>query len=171
LNTVVCDTVNSFNWSNMLSGFLQSVYNDFIASIPVYLQLTERGHFHSTPLNSYTFSATMSPLLGTFLELLLQDSFQCNRQIFFGCLQYPKIFRSLRQTLFLETEVIQTQVRGTGWVFHIKNRFLGQKLLDRVCLMIWNISIVENPIVGSKFRPFSTQFHVSTSIFLHNKLG
>jgi len=42
----------------------------------------------------------MLPLMETFLELLLWNSFQYRRHIF--CLQYPEIFAPLRQTLFLE---------------------------------------------------------------------
>jgi hypothetical protein len=49
----------------------------------------------------------------------------------FECFQYSQIFFPLRQTLFLETEVIQSQFRGKEWVLHFSNRFLGQKLLDR----------------------------------------
>jgi hypothetical protein len=74
---------------------------------------------------------------------------------FFGCIQYPEIFVSLRQTLFLDTEIVRTQIRGVGWIFHSSNRFLGQKLLDRECLVSWSIVMVENPIIGPKFRPFS----------------
>jgi hypothetical protein len=33
---------------------------------------------------------------------------------------------------------------------------LGRKLLDRGRLVTWSIVMVENPIIGSKFRPFST---------------
>jgi hypothetical protein len=61
----------------------------------------------------------------------------------------------LRQTFF-ETEVIRSQIVGTGWVFYFSNRFLGQKLLDREYLVSWKIVMVENPIAGLKFRPFST---------------
>jgi hypothetical protein len=42
----------------------------------------------------------------------------------------------------------------SGWVSHFRNRFLGQKLLDKERLVIWSIGMVENPIVGPKFRPF-----------------
>jgi len=40
-----------------------------------------------------------------------------------GCLKYHEIFIPVRQTLFLETEVIWSQIRGRGWVL--------QKLLAR----------------------------------------
>jgi len=32
---------------------------------------------------------------------------------------------------------------------------LGQQLLDRQLIVRWSIVMVENPIVGPKFRPFS----------------
>jgi len=38
-------------------------------------------------------------------------------------------------------------------MFHFSNRFLGLKLLDKERLVSWRIVIVENPIVGSIFRP------------------
>jgi hypothetical protein len=41
-------------------------------------------------------------------------------------------------------------------VFHLSNRFLGQKLLDRKRLVSWSIVTVRNPIAGSKVRPFCT---------------
>jgi len=75
---------------------------------------------------------------------------------FLECLHHPKIFIPLRQTLFSETEVIWSHIRGIGWVFLFSNRFLVQKLLDRVYLVSWSIIMVENPIGGTKFRPFPT---------------
>jgi hypothetical protein len=75
--------------------------DDFIASIPVYLQLTERVTFEVLPFSSYALSPMMLPLLETFLELLLWNSFQMPSSHIFGCLQYPEIFVPLRQTLFL----------------------------------------------------------------------
>jgi hypothetical protein len=41
------------------------------------------------------------------------------------------------------------------WVFYFSNRFWGQKRLDRERLVSWSIVMVENPIVGPKFRHFS----------------
>jgi len=50
--------------------------NDFIRSIPVYLQVSETWLiFDILPLSSYALNPTMLPLLQTFLELLLY-SFQ-----------------------------------------------------------------------------------------------
>jgi hypothetical protein len=44
----------------------------FIASfVPVYSQLTERGHLRSTPLEQLCTYPMMLSLLETFLELLL----------------------------------------------------------------------------------------------------
>jgi hypothetical protein len=50
----------------------------------------------------------------------------------------------------------QPEVKGTGWVFHFSNRFLGQKLLDRESLESWNSVMMENPITVPKFSPSST---------------
>jgi len=38
--------------------------------------------------------------------------------------------------------------------FSMSNRFYGQKLLDREGLVSWSTVMVENPIVGPKFRTF-----------------
>jgi hypothetical protein len=46
-------------------------------------------------------------------------------------------------------------MREIGWVFHFSNGFLGQKLLDRERLVSWSIVVVENRIIGPKFRPLS----------------
>jgi hypothetical protein len=54
------------------------------------------------PFSSYALSPTMLPLLETFLELLLWNSFHCRHHIP-GSFQCPKIFIRLRQSLFLET--------------------------------------------------------------------
>jgi hypothetical protein len=53
-----------------------------IESILAYLQLVERDHLRSTPLSSYALSPTMLPMLETFLELLLWNSFQWCCHIF-----------------------------------------------------------------------------------------
>jgi hypothetical protein len=37
---------------------------------------------------------------------------------------------------------------GRGWVFHLNNQFLGNKLPDRVSLTSCSIVTVEIPIVG-----------------------
>jgi hypothetical protein len=44
---------------------------------------------------------------------------------------------------------------------------LGQKLLDRERLVSWSIVMVENPIVGSKFRPFSTHSLTKAIQYFH----
>jgi len=67
---------------------------------------------------------------------------------FFRRVQYPKIFVPLRQTLFLETGVIRSQIEGVGWVFHFSNRFLGHKLHDRERLVNWSIVMAEKPLFG-----------------------
>jgi hypothetical protein len=62
--------------------WLWSSRNDFIAPIPVHLQLIDRGHLRSTPLSSYALSPRILLLLETFLEFLLWNDFQCRRHIF-----------------------------------------------------------------------------------------
>jgi hypothetical protein len=44
-------------------------------------------------------------------------------------------------------------------------------MLHREQLVIWSNVMVENPIVGPKFRTHSMQFHITASMFPHNKLG
>jgi hypothetical protein len=53
---------------------------------------------------------------------------------------------------------------GTEWIFHFSIRFLGPKLLDRERHVSWSI-VMENPVVGQNFRPFSTHITVSVSKF------
>jgi hypothetical protein len=96
----------------------------------------------------------MLPLLQTFLELLLWNSFQCHGQFFFF-FGMSEMFAPLRRTLFLETAGSHFGELD-GWVFDSSNRILGQKLLDRERLVSWSAVMVKNPIVGAKFRPFST---------------
>jgi len=55
--------------------------------------------FDVLPFSSYALNPTMLPLLETFQYLLIWNSFSFS----FGCLQYPEIFVTLKQTLFLET--------------------------------------------------------------------
>jgi hypothetical protein len=72
-------------------------------------------------------------------------------------LKLPEIFYCLRQTLFLKTANSHSEPnQGKGWVFPFSNRFLFQKLLDREHPVSWSIVMVENPIAGAKFTPFST---------------
>jgi hypothetical protein len=61
--------------------WLWSSRNDFIASVSVYLQLTERVIFEVLSLSSCAYSPTMLPLLETFFELLLWNSFQFRRHM------------------------------------------------------------------------------------------
>jgi hypothetical protein len=69
---------------------------------------------------------------------------------FCECLQYPEIV-PLRETLFWkQPQVIHSQVKGSEWVFHSNNRFLGQELLDRERLVRCSIVMVENPVDGPK---------------------
>jgi hypothetical protein len=82
----------------------------------------------------------------------------CCHHIFFGCLQYPEIFVPLTQALFLETARSHSEPNQG-------NRFLDQKLLDREHLVGCSIVMMDNPIVGPKFSPFTASlncFNIST---------
>jgi hypothetical protein len=51
-------------------------------------------------------------------------------------------------------------------MFHFSNWFLGHKLLHREHVVNWNTVMVETPIIGAKFRTFSSaQLHVSLQYF------
>jgi hypothetical protein len=70
------------------------------------------------------------------------------------------------QNLFLETaKVIRIQTRGMGWVFLSSNRFLDQKLLDREHIVSWSTVMLENHIVGTKFRLIPNRVTVPLSKF------
>jgi hypothetical protein len=64
---------------------LWSCRNGFIASlIPVHLQLTERGHLQSTPLEQLCTYPDDAATVGNISGTLLWNSFQCCRHIFFS---------------------------------------------------------------------------------------
>jgi len=69
--------------------------------------------FEVLPLSSYALSPVMLPLLQTFLELPLWNSFQCCHQIFFNVLS---ILKSLpfygRHYFWKQPEFIWSQIRG-----------------------------------------------------------
>jgi hypothetical protein len=134
----------------------------------LYLSLLRGDIFKVLPFRSYTLSPTMLPLLETFLELLLWNSFQC-RQIF-SVFSVSSNLRSLKVEFISQSHSEHNQ--GNGWVFHFHNRFLGQKLLEIECLVSFNLFKVENPYVGPKSRPFSThRFTKPHQHFPYNTLG
>jgi hypothetical protein len=95
-------------------------------------------------------------LPATVLEYLSVPS-----SCFVGCLQHPEIFVLSGQTLFWnKPEVIQSKIRGKGWVFNFSNRFLGQKILEGERLVSWIIVMVEDPNTEPKFRPSSAHSFV-----------
>jgi hypothetical protein len=103
----------------------------------------EGSHFKYSPWTAMHLAQRCClPLLETFLELLLWNSFQCHRHTLFGCLQCPDLFVPLKQTSFLEGERSHSE----------PNR--GDRV-GRERLVSWSFVLAENPIVGSKFRPFS----------------
>jgi hypothetical protein len=108
-----------------------------------------------SPLSSCALCPTMLLLLKTFLELLLSNSLQCCYHISLDVFSILKS-ASLGGRLYFwkQPEVIWSQIRGKGRVFHFSNRFLGQKLLDREYFVSCSIVMVENPIIRPKFRPF-----------------
>jgi hypothetical protein len=108
----------------------------------------------------------MLPLLETFLELLLSNSFQCRHIIFFLFLK-SSIFLSSPLLFWKQAEVIWSQIRGTWWVSEFRNRFLDLKLLDTGRLVSWSIVMVVNPITGPNFRPFSTHSFTSPLQYFH----
>jgi hypothetical protein len=115
----------------------------------------------------------MLPLLKTFLELLLWNRFQYHRHIlFFGCLQYSEMFIPLTQTLFSETDVIHSQIRGIESVFHFSYRFLGQQTASqRAPCKLEHCHGGESSRWAKVQAFFSAQLHVIASAYLHNKIG
>jgi hypothetical protein len=89
----------------------------------------------------------MLSLLETFLEFLLWNSFQCRH--FFGCLQHPEIFVTLRQNVFSQTARNHSEPNEGNRV----GAFWAKNYMTE-CPVSWSIVMVENPIVGPKFRPF-----------------
>jgi hypothetical protein len=75
--------------------------------------------FEVLSFSSHALSPLILPLLGTFWNSCC--GIALNAVTFFGCLQYPKVFISLKQTLFLETARSHFGARGIGWVFHFSN--------------------------------------------------
>jgi hypothetical protein len=73
-----------------------------------------------------------------------------------------------------QPEVILSQIRGTGWVFHFSKEFLSRNLFDSTLwagtLSQWN---GETNRWAKVLAFFYSQLHVTTSVFLHNthKLG
>jgi len=74
----------SLHFYKLLPRGYMKFQNDFIASIAyLYTCSLLRGfNFKVLPLSSYALSPMMLPLLETFLELLLWNSFQCHCHIF-----------------------------------------------------------------------------------------
>jgi len=106
-------------------------------------------------LSSYALIPKMLPMLEKFFELQLWNSFQCCRHMCWMSSLFWNL-RSFKADFIFGNR--QKSFGVTSWwqcEFHFSNRFLGQKLLDRECLVSWSIVMVENPIVGPKFRPFS----------------
>jgi hypothetical protein len=94
-------------FNNIHEIWLWSSRNYFIASMTLYLELTERGCLWSTPLEQLCTEpsdvATVGNIFGTLVKWL---SVPLSPFFFPVCLQYPELFILLRQTLFLETEVM-----------------------------------------------------------------
>jgi hypothetical protein len=78
--------------------------DDFIASlIPVYSQLTERGHLQSNSLQQLCTWLNDDANAGNISGTPVVEQLPVPSSHLFGCIQYREIFIPLRQILFLET--------------------------------------------------------------------
>jgi hypothetical protein len=132
--------------------WLWSSRNDFIATIPVYLQLTEYGHLQSTateqPCTKPNDTATIGNIYGTpDVEI-----FQWRRHIFSMTSVSWNLQRFQGRFYIGNSQKSFGANSGEqgGRSFSLID-FGGQKLLDGECLVSWSIVMVENPIVGPKF--------------------
>jgi hypothetical protein len=86
---------------------LQGVAMKFMIFFQVYphaFSLLRVVTFEVLPWSSYAFGPIILPPLETFLQVLLWNTFQCQRHFFpLGCFQYHEMFVSFRHTLILET--------------------------------------------------------------------
>jgi hypothetical protein len=66
-----------------------------LLQVYLYTHSLLRGvNFEVLPLGSHALSPTMLSLLGTFVELLIWNSFQCRRHIFWGGGDFFNILKS-----------------------------------------------------------------------------
>jgi hypothetical protein len=82
--------------------WLWSSRNNFISSIPVYLQLTERYHSKYSPWAAMHLAQWCCCFWKHYWNSCCRIAFSIVIT-FLLCFQYPKIFIALRQTSFLET--------------------------------------------------------------------
>jgi hypothetical protein len=116
-------------------------------------------------LNSNELSSTMLPLLETFWELLLWNSFQCNCQNIFYCQSVSWNCRTLRADL----------------IFGDNYKSFGAKLWEQGgCsipvldfwdikrLVSWSTVMLGNPNVGPNFRTFISlhYFHIISLVWI-----
>jgi len=131
-----------------------------VATIPAYLEFTEKIHLQSTPLEHSCTQPNVAATVGNIFGNLLWNIFQCHRHWFFFFLGGFNIRKcsslSGRPHFWKQPEIISSQIRGAGWVFYFSNRFMGQKFFDRKRLVGWSIAVVDNSKADPKFRPFST---------------
>jgi hypothetical protein len=123
--------------------------------------------FSVLSLSTYALRPTMLPLLETFLELLLWNSFQFRRHISYMS-SASQNFRPFKvDFVWKQPEVIRRQVRVIGWVFIsvidflVRNR-LTESSLGAGALSWWRIqSLCQSS--GNFLRTASRNcFHIST---------
>jgi hypothetical protein len=125
--------------------------------------------FKVLPLNIYALSPIILPLFEKLLAPPLWHSFQ----LFFFFFFFLHVNRNLcpfKVDFVMETKAIWSQISGIGWVFHLSNIFLGQKLFDKAPCELEHHGGKSNCL--AKVKAFlNAQLHITASIFQSNKLG
>jgi hypothetical protein len=92
---------------------------DDIASLLIYVKLTERSNLQISPPEQVCTKPSDAATAGNIFGTPVVKQLSVISHFYFGRLYF-----------WIEPEVIQSQVRGIGWVLHFSNQFFGQKLLD-----------------------------------------
>jgi len=147
----------------MCEIWLWSSRNDFIASTPVYVQLTENSHLHRTWAAMH-FAQQCCHRWKHFWHCCCVEYLSVPLHFFIVLSILKSLSLSGRLYFWKEPEVIWSQIRGIGWVFHFSNKFLGQKLLEQCHGGEFNC--------WTKVQAFLyAQLHITTSLVPYNKLG
>jgi len=121
--------------------------------------------FEVLPLSSYVLSPTLL-LLETFLGILLWNCFQCHCHVF---LDVFNVLKSKADFIYGNSQKsfrAKSSGEQGGCSIPVIN-FWTRNCFDRECLVSWSIVMVENPIIGPKFRPFSTYSFMYQLHFFH----
>jgi hypothetical protein len=110
----------------------------------------------------------MLPLLETFLELLIWNIFQCCRHVFWMSSVSWNLCPFKILHFWKQPEVMRSQIRGLGWVFHFNKRFLARNCLTACELENYSRAYNHWARVQAFFY---AQLHVTTSVFPFSKLG